>query len=70
MSRENKQKVWEVYVADAVRMITENTAKFASGQYIEKRYLEILESKPQDTRTGEQIVADVVKKAGLKVVSK
>ena len=34
------------------------------------RWYDAIQPKKRETRTGEQIVADVIKKAGLKVVSK
>lgn len=57
-------------MADSLRIITENTAKYAGGSYIRERWIDIVTPKKQDNRTGEEIVADVIKKAGLKVVSK
>ena len=35
-----------------------------------QRWEEIITPKKQDTRTGAEIAADVIKKSGLKVVSK
>ena len=32
------------------------------------RYADLIDDKPKDTRSGEEIAADVIKKAGLKVV--
>lgn len=55
-------------MADGVRMASENTAKFAGGSYLTVRYGEMIRPKPKDTRTGDEIVADIVRKAGLKIV--
>lgn len=35
---------------------------------MQKRWINIIEPKPQDNRTGNEIAADVIKKAGLKVI--
>lgn len=35
-----------------------------------QRWVDVITPKKQDTRTGAEIAADVIKKAGLKVVGK
>lgn len=67
---EQKEKIYWVYVTEGLRAIADNTMRFAGGTSIKARYIDLIDPKPQENRTGEQIVADVVKKAGLKVVSK
>ena len=47
----------------------ENTAKFAGGNYINARYIDVIEPKKVDTRTGDEIVEDIIKRAGLVVKS-
>ena len=47
----------------------ENTAKFAGGNYINARYIDVIEPKKVDNRTGDEIVADIIKRAGLVVKS-
>ena len=47
----------------------ENTAKYVGGEYIKARYIDIIEPKKVDTRTGDEIVADIIKRAGLVVKS-
>ena len=58
---------YKIYTTDALRLISENTAKFGGGGYITKRWIDVMQPKQQDARTGEEIVADVIKKAGLEV---
>ena len=60
---------YRVYVTDALRLTVENTAKYVGGDYIKARYIEIIEPKEVDTRTGDEIVADIIKRAGLVVKS-
>lgn len=50
-----------------MRMVTENTAKFAGGAYMSVSFRELLHPKPIDSRTGDEIVADIVKNAGLTI---
>lgn len=59
-----------MYVTDALRAISESTAKYAGGPYVQARYADVIKPKPKDTRTGNEIAADVIKKAGLKLVKK
>lgn len=67
--REQEEKVYRVYVTDALKITVENTAKFAGGSYIKARYIDIIEPKKVDTRTGDEIVEDIIQRAGLVVKS-
>ena len=67
--REQEEKAYRVYITDALRLTVENTAKFAGGSYIKARYIDVIEQKKQDNRTGDEIVADIIKRAGLVVKS-
>ena len=64
-----KTEAYRIYVTDALRVVAENTARFASGNYIKARYADMIELKKQDNRTGDEIVADIIKRAGLVVKS-
>ena len=67
--REQEEKAYRVYVTDALRFTVENTAKFAGGNYIKARYIDIIEPKKHDNRTGEEITADIIQRCGLVVKS-
>ena len=67
--REQEEKAYRVYVTDALRLTVENTAKFAGGNYIKARYIDIIEPKKHDSRTGEEITADIIQRCGLVVKS-
>ena len=67
--REQEEKAYRVYVTDALRLTVENTAKYAGGSYIKARYIDVIEPKKVDNRTGDEIVADIIKRAGLVVKS-
>lgn len=62
---------YKIYVTDALKNISENTAKCAAlasgGSYISTRYADMLKPQAIDVRTGDEIAADVIKKAGLVV---
>lgn len=51
---------WE-YVAEALRLAPQQ-------KYPISHLRELLHPKPQDTRTGDEIAADVIKAAGLELV--
>lgn len=65
---DQKSEAYRIYVTDALRVMTENTATFEGSSYIKKRYIDIIDPKPEDNRTGAEIVADVAQKAGLKII--
>ncbi|NCC04655.1 MAG: hypothetical protein EOM37_11585 [Proteobacteria bacterium] len=53
---------YRIYTTDMLRIT-------AMGQRIQsvQRYAELIDHAPKDTRSGEEIVADVVQRCGLKV---
>ena len=55
-------------MADAVRMISENTAKVTNGVYLPKRFYDVLNPPAEDTRDVEEIVLDTITRAGLVVI--
>lgn len=61
------QDAWRLYVAEGVRMIAENTAKFAGGSYMTAKWADIVNPKPVETRTPEQVIEQVMTR--LKEVS-
>jgi len=53
---------YRVYTTDTLRMIAQGTRSFP-----QKRYAELIDHAPKDTRSGEEIAADVIARCGLKV---
>lgn len=66
--QEQKEFAYRVYVSDTLKLITENTAKYAGGSHLTTRWADIVAQKPADTRTGAEIARDVIKAAGLVVI--
>ena len=64
LNEREKTEAYRIYVTDALRVVAENTARFASGNYIKARYADMIEPKKQDNRTGDEMVADIIKRAG------
>ena len=55
-------------MTESLKILTENTAKMVGGSAISKRYTDFIYPQKQDERSGDEIVADIVKRAGLVVV--
>ena len=67
VNQQAKDTAYRVYVTDCLRMISESTANFAKGPYMKARYYDIIAPKKEDIRTGDEIVEDIIKRAGLVV---
>ena len=52
-------------MTDCIKLIEENTINIS----LKLRYYDIIQPKKADTRTGDEIVADIIKRAGLVVKS-
>lgn len=65
--QEQKKMAIDTYNAECLRIIAENTARLSRGSYLKVTLSDILNPKPEDNRTGEEIVDDIIKKAGLEV---
>lgn len=60
-------KAYRIYVTDSLKLITENTARLVNdGQYMTMRWCDVIRNEPVDNRSGEEVAADVMKRAGLK----
>ena len=71
MARFNQHRrdlAYRIYVTDCLRIISENTAKFGGGSYITAKFADIINPKPADNRTGEEIAADIINRAGIEVI--
>lgn len=67
VSQQAKDTAYRVYVTDCLKLIAENTANISRGQYMKSRYYDIICPANVDTRTGDEIVDDIIKRAGLVV---
>ena len=65
---QQRDLAYRIYVTDCLRMATENTAKMSKGAYTVARFYDIINPKPVDNRNGEEIAADIIKRAGIKVI--
>lgn len=60
--RFEEEKAYRVYMSDAIFTIAETVARKFDGKYMGYRYLDLVEPQPEETRTGEEIIADLGKK--------
>ena len=67
VKRQQEESAFRIYTAECLRTMTENTAKFAGGSFVQAKYSDLIDPKPQDNRTCEEITAEVVKRCGLVV---
>ena len=66
--KEQEDKAVKIYYAECLRVITENTAKMGGGSYITAKLADIINPKPVEKRTGEEIAADIIKRAEIEVI--
>ena len=67
VKRQQEESAFRIYTAECLRTMTENTAKFAGGSFVQAKYSDLIDPKPQDNRTCEEITAEGVKRCGLVV---
>ena len=60
--------IWRRYTADCLRCISKNTANASGGKFIEKQFDEILKPNFAERKTAEEIVDDIIRRAGLEVI--
>lgn len=59
LRKQAQERAYRAYVTDALKTITENTAKYAGGSYMKARYYDLENPKPAETRTGEEIISQM-----------
>ena len=65
---QQRDLAYRIYVSDCLRIISENTARMSNGSYVTAKFSDIINPKPVENRTGEEIAADIIKRAGIEVV--
>lgn len=68
LTESRKQRVFQNYIADGVKFINEAIAQQFNGVYLQDRFIELIEPQNKEPeRTGDEIAADIIKRAGLKM---
>ncbi len=58
---------YRVYVTDALRIISENTARVVSGNYIKLRFADAIKPQKEETRTSAEVIEHMKRvMAGIK----
>lgn len=60
--KEQEEKTVKIYYAECLRIMTENTAKMSGGSYIQAKLQDILDPKPVENRTADEIIEGIRKK--------
>lgn len=59
-----KDMAYRIYLTDSLQIIGQNTARYAGGNSLKMRYRDIVEPKPEETRTAEDIIKSITSKLG------
>ena len=62
MQKRQQDEIYQAYMAETVRLIGENVARKTGGSYMKLRYTEIIDPKPEDTRTSTDVIDHVKEK--------
>lgn len=64
-----RDKAFKIYVTDGIKCMSESLASNFGGAYLQERYADIFEGREKDEspKTGDEIVLDIISRAGLKV---
>nr|DAT64530.1 MAG TPA: hypothetical protein [Caudoviricetes sp.] len=58
----HRAELYQSYVADCLQSISRNIAPIGRGDYIAKRWADISDPKPEETRTPEEIITQMKNK--------
>lgn len=64
--KESRDYAYRIYVTDALRTISETLANAEGGQYMSKRFVDLL--KPPEDIDVDKVISDVVEKAGITII--
>lgn len=56
LKQQAKDDAYKVYITEALRFISENTAKYTGGGYIKVKYTDIINPRPEEKRTRTEII--------------
>ena len=65
---QRRDLAYRIYVAECLRMINENAASGGGSSYMAVKFEDVINPKHVDNRTGEEIAADIIKRAGIEVI--
>ena len=65
---QQRDLAYRIYVSECLRMISENAASGGGGSYMAVKFEDVLNPKQVENRTGEELAADIIKRAGIEVI--
>ena len=65
---QQRDLAYRIYVAECLRMINENAASGGGRSYMAVKFEDVINPKHVDNRTGEELAADIIKRAGIEVI--
>lgn len=67
---DTEELIYKRYMTDGLRDITESVSQAFGGNHLSVSFFDLIDNSKKQTiaRTGEEIAADVIRKAGLVVV--
>ena len=57
-----ENEVWRKYTARCLRLVTENTAGMVNGKLISVEYEDIINPKPEENRSADEIINNIKNK--------
>ena len=65
---QQRDLAYRIYVSECLRMISENAASGGGRSYMVVKFEDVINPKQVENRTGEEIAADIIKRAGIEVI--
>jgi hypothetical protein len=62
--KQKRQEELEYYITDTLMYIAQNTANISGGKVPKNRFYEIMNRKPEETRTAQDIINNIKRKLG------
>lgn len=53
------ERAYRIYSTDSLKMISENSSKYAGGSFPSVRYADLIKKPVNETRTGEEIIEGI-----------
>lgn len=61
------ERAYRNYVTDTLKLINDNLTKSFGGKVLKNRYADLVATKKEPEKSGDDIARDIIKRAGLKV---
>lgn len=61
-TKSQESEVFKIYIADALKVVVENTANFAGGKTMTSRYYDLIKEEKEPEQTAEEIKSNIKRK--------